>query len=114
MPGLTTTRVLAFLVILLGFLSLLYTFDQTVYDGMSHQNLTEQYRLFTGRTNAPGTSEPLPPLYLDYFEAENLLPQHNENLPFPEGRTARFLRFGNQMWGVGLNNQFQEVYVISP
>jgi hypothetical protein len=41
----------------------------------------------------------LPPLYPDLAQAEERLPQHNENLPYPEGRHAKLLRFGNEMWG---------------
>ena len=106
-PGFTITRALATFVILSGTISLLYSFYQTVGDWASHRNLLEGLRLF--RAESMGDS--LPPLFLDYYEAEERLPQHNLSLPFPEGRNARLLRFGNQMWGVGLNNQFQEVWV---
>ena len=41
----------------------------------------------------------MPPLYPELAEAEERLSQHNEDLPFPEGRHAKFLRFGNEMWG---------------
>ncbi|KAF9506721.1 hypothetical protein BS47DRAFT_1321678 [Hydnum rufescens UP504] len=41
-------------------------------------------------------------------DQERRLPQHNLDLPYPEGRSAKMLRFGNQMWGVGFNNQLQE------
>jgi len=41
----------------------------------------------------------LPPLFPDLAKAEEKLPQHNETLPYPEGRNAKFLRFGNEMWG---------------
>lgn len=53
--------------------------------------------------------ERLPPLYPELKVAELALPQHDEDLPFPEGKNARFVRFGNQMWGVGLNNQLFEM-----
>ena len=53
----------------------------------------------------------LPPIYPKLKIAELALPQHNESLPFPEGKNGRFLRFSNQMWGVGLNNQLFEMYV---
>lgn len=51
----------------------------------------------------------LPPMYPKLKVAELALPQHDESLPFPEGKNARFVRFGNQMWGVGLNNQLFEM-----
>jgi len=51
----------------------------------------------------------LPPMYPQLKIAELALPQHDEELPFPEGKNARFVRFGNQMWGVGLNNQLFEM-----
>ncbi|KAF9506719.1 hypothetical protein BS47DRAFT_1367182 [Hydnum rufescens UP504] len=50
----------------------------------------------------------LPPLYPDLQDEERRLPQHNLDLPYPEGRSAKMLRFGNQIWGLGLNNQLQE------
>lgn len=53
----------------------------------------------------------LPPLYPELKVAELALPQHEEDLPYPEGRNAKFVRFGNQMWGVGLNNQLFEMSV---
>ena len=50
-----------------------------------------------------------PPLYPELRVAELALPQHNEDLPLPEGKNARFLRFSNQLPGVGLNNQLFEL-----
>jgi len=50
-----------------------------------------------------------PPLYPELKVAELALPQHNEDLPSPEGKNARFLRFSNQLSGVGLNNQLFEL-----
>ena len=54
-------------------------------------------------------ADKLPPMYPNLKIAELALPQHDEDLPFPEGKNARFVRFGNQMWGVGLNNQLFEM-----
>lgn len=51
-----------------------------------------------------------PPLYEDLAKAELSLPQHDAFLPAPEGRNGRFVRFENQMWGVGFNNQLFEMY----
>ena len=50
-----------------------------------------------------------PPLYPELTVAELALPQHNEDLPSPEGKNARFVRFSNQSPGVGLNNQLFEL-----
>lgn len=50
-----------------------------------------------------------PPLYPDVVAQEYLLPQHDETLEFPEGRTARFVRFANEQPGVGFNNQLKEL-----
>ncbi|KAF8312137.1 hypothetical protein DL93DRAFT_2229261 [Clavulina sp. PMI_390] len=55
----------------------------------------------------------LPPLYLDFVDSEEIRPQHNESLPFPEGQHGRFIRFGNQLWGVGVNEALQEVFINS-
>lgn len=54
-----------------------------------------------------------PPLYPDITAAEYLLPQHNDALPFPEGSSARFVRFANEQPGVGFNNQLKEMYASS-
>lgn len=50
-----------------------------------------------------------PPLYPDITAQEYLLPQQDETLEFPEGRSARFVRFANEQPGVGFNNQLKEV-----
>ncbi|KDQ16717.1 hypothetical protein BOTBODRAFT_106532 [Botryobasidium botryosum FD-172 SS1] len=55
----------------------------------------------------------LPPLYGELKDIESKLPQHNLSLPFPEGRDGRYVRFENQMWGTGLNNQLEEILVLS-
>ncbi|KZV98889.1 hypothetical protein EXIGLDRAFT_275066 [Exidia glandulosa HHB12029] len=44
---------------------------------------------------------------------EKTLPQHDADLPPPEGRDGRFLRFRNQMWGVGFNNLLGETLLLS-
>jgi hypothetical protein len=70
----------------------------------------EEINLLDGVQGAYGSSM-LPPLYPELAAAELSLPQHDENLPFPEGKDGRFLRFGNQMSAVGLNNQLWEACV---
>ncbi|KAF8303085.1 hypothetical protein DL93DRAFT_2173140 [Clavulina sp. PMI_390] len=55
----------------------------------------------------------LPPLYPQYAAEEVLLAQHNVSLSFPEGQDGRFIRFEDQMWGLGLNNQLFEILLNS-
>ncbi len=50
-----------------------------------------------------------PPSYEEWEDKERDLPQHDTTLSFPEGGDVRMLSFGNQMQGVGLNNQLQEM-----
>ncbi|KAH7103435.1 hypothetical protein BKA62DRAFT_768849 [Auriculariales sp. MPI-PUGE-AT-0066] len=49
----------------------------------------------------------------DIWTLERNLPQHNLDLPSPEGREGRYIRFRNQMWDVGLNNQLEETILLS-
>jgi hypothetical protein len=48
-----------------------------------------------------------PPAWDDLRKRERELPQHNLSLPFPEGRTGRYVRFTNQKrweaWSRALN-----------
>lgn len=50
-----------------------------------------------------------PPTYQRLKQWENNLPQHNLDLPFPEGRTGRYVLFKNQITGLGWNNELNEV-----
>ena len=50
-----------------------------------------------------------PPTYKNLIEWESNLPQHNLDLPFPEGRTGRYVLFKNQIQGLGWNNELTEV-----
>jgi hypothetical protein len=52
-----------------------------------------------------------PPEYKRLKRWEMDLPQHNLDLPFPEGRTGRYVLFKNQVVGLGWNNGLNEVYV---
>jgi hypothetical protein len=38
-----------------------------------------------------------PPNYTEWHEIEEALPQHNENLTFPEGRTGRYVYFSEHV-----------------
>lgn len=53
------------------------------------------------------------PEYDEYFAWEDRLPQHNSSLEFPEGPNGRYVMFSNQAWGYGLNNQLQEILLLS-
>lgn len=55
----------------------------------------------------------IPPSYDSIREFERHLPQHNLSLPFPEGEHGIYLRFPGHIWGHGLNNVLQEVWVQS-
>ncbi|CAE7067863.1 unnamed protein product [Rhizoctonia solani] len=44
----------------------------------------------------------------EIFVREAQLPQHNLSARYPEGRDGRFVRFSNQVWGLGWNNLLQE------
>jgi hypothetical protein len=50
-----------------------------------------------------------PPTYKRLKEWESDLPQHNLDLPFPEGRTGRYVLFKNQVQKLGWNNVLIEV-----
>ncbi|KIY44977.1 hypothetical protein FISHEDRAFT_50228 [Fistulina hepatica ATCC 64428] len=43
----------------------------------------------------------LPPLYNRYHEYERNLPQHNLDLPPPDGRYAKYIFMANHAWGTG-------------
>ncbi|KAF9554183.1 hypothetical protein CPC08DRAFT_713120 [Agrocybe pediades] len=49
-----------------------------------------------------------PPTYRDLREAEWNLPQHNLDLPFPEGRNGRFVKFSCEIGYLGFNNVLNE------
>lgn len=54
----------------------------------------------------------VPPSFDSIREYERHLPQHNVSLPYPEGATGMFLRFPGHIWGHGLNNVLQEMWVL--
>ncbi|KAJ6622714.1 hypothetical protein B0H10DRAFT_2162713 [Mycena sp. CBHHK59/15] len=78
--------------------------------------------LFPGRHRAPDDPRDLlrrgaaaekppypgPPTYEALRKWEDDLPQHNLDLPFPEGRTGRYVKFSNQAKGLGWNNCLNE------
>lgn len=57
--------------------------------------------------------DPDPPSNWDkLYKWEDELPQHDVNLPFPEGKEGRYVYFHNQIQMLGWNNQLNEVYVL--
>ncbi|KAJ7274409.1 hypothetical protein B0H12DRAFT_1088559 [Mycena haematopus] len=50
-----------------------------------------------------------PPTYEKLWLWEKNLPQHNLDLPFPEGKTGRYVKFSNQAHRLGWNNIFNEL-----
>lgn len=55
------------------------------------------------------TVDDQPPTYKTLREWEADLPQHNLDLPFPEGRTGRYVLFKNQLGNIGWSNVLDEV-----
>ncbi|CUA66639.1 hypothetical protein RSOLAG22IIIB_00080 [Rhizoctonia solani] len=60
---------------------------------------------------SPPTNEilPGPRDFEDYKERLQKMPQHNPDLPPPAGRNGRYIRFRNQVYGLGWNNILQEI-----
>jgi hypothetical protein len=40
-----------------------------------------------------------PPRFYEWHDKEKQLPQHDPDLPYPQGREGRYVRFSNQVWG---------------
>ena len=77
---------------------------------------TTTYFTFSGRSSPSPSPASIdldhldePPTYEKLIEWESNLPQHNLDLPFPEGRTGRYVLFKNQIEGLGWNNELNEV-----
>jgi hypothetical protein len=49
----------------------------------------------TGLPQPEGGSHP--PRFYEWHDREKLLPQHNPDLPYPQGREGRYIRFTNQV-----------------
>ncbi|KAI0801371.1 hypothetical protein C8Q74DRAFT_1241589 [Fomes fomentarius] len=66
--------------------------------------------LVWGSDNQSGLSQlpKLPPLYDNYQRAERNLPQHNPELPPPEGKRGKYIWFANHVHGSGWGNAMQE------
>ncbi|KAJ7046483.1 hypothetical protein C8F04DRAFT_938835 [Mycena alexandri] len=61
-----------------------------------------------GSDAEPKLKLPGPPAFTALRKWEDELPQHNLDLPFPEGKTGRYVKFSNQMNFVGWNNCLNE------
>ena len=48
----------------------------------------------------PSEGGPDPPRFYEWHEREKRLPQHDPDLPYPQGRQGRYIRFSNQVVGV--------------
>jgi len=42
---------------------------------------------------------PNPPRFYEWHDREKQLPQHDPNLPYPQGREGRYIHFANQGFG---------------
>ena len=101
----TSSRSRRFTFKLYGLLFLLTSTFYYIYFGRSESsNLNRSLDL------EPLESLDQPPNYKRLIEWEDNLPQHNLDLPFPEGRTGRYVLFKNQIQGLGWNNELNEVY----
>ncbi|CAE6441273.1 unnamed protein product [Rhizoctonia solani] len=79
-------------------LLLLFTFTSFFYWG--------DLDLFAYPEQSPWSSEATN--FEQIFVREAQLPQHNLSARYPEGQDGRFVRFSNQVWGLGWNNLLQE------
>ncbi|KAH9966164.1 hypothetical protein BGW80DRAFT_1230443 [Lactifluus volemus] len=50
-----------------------------------------------------------PPRFYEWHDREKRLPQHDPDLPYPQGREGRYIRFSNHVWGLGWGNAMQEM-----
>ncbi|KAK7037688.1 hypothetical protein VNI00_010914 [Paramarasmius palmivorus] len=112
MAGLRSTRRVQFLALFLVCTAvLLFLTTSTTYSPLSG---VINYIPFQGSEEFSGTVEPErrppePPTWERLRKWEDNLPQHNLELPFPEGNTGRFVRFSNQVKQLGWNNVLNEV-----
>ncbi|KAG6860179.1 hypothetical protein C0995_014749 [Termitomyces sp. Mi166 len=60
-------------------------------------------------TDEPKAKWAVPPTWEKLKQWERDLPQHNINLPFPEGKNGRYVKFSNQVKRLGWNNALNEI-----
>ncbi|KAI0245909.1 hypothetical protein BJV78DRAFT_229049 [Lactifluus subvellereus] len=70
------------------------------------------------QTDLPVSSQVLPnpeeedthtPRFYEWHDREKQLPQNDPDLPYPQGREGRYIRFSNQVWGLGWGNAMEEM-----
>lgn len=76
-------------ILVVGLVSILVLLFMFKVDGPVNES--EEFVLLPQAVEVPGK----PPLYRQYHEYEEQLPQHNPNLPFPDGKNAKFLWIAN-------------------
>ncbi|KAI0061373.1 hypothetical protein BV25DRAFT_1826885 [Artomyces pyxidatus] len=57
----------------------------------------------------PTWTTPLPPNFYNWHDREKALPQHNMDLPAPQGRHGRYIWFANNVKNLGWGNVMQEI-----
>ncbi|KAH9012602.1 hypothetical protein EDB83DRAFT_2233677 [Lactarius deliciosus] len=93
---------LAFL--LLAAISLIYLHSIKISSGSIPTDLLP---FLQGLPPPEGGSKP--PRFYQWHKREKQLPQHNPDLPYPQGREGRYIRFSNQLFGLGWGNSMQEL-----
>lgn len=76
--------------------------------GISPHRIRVKYNYYIA-TDGPWRTNGGPPKYLALRNWEATLPQHNLSLPFPEGKSGRYVKFSNQIRMLGWNNCFNEL-----
>ncbi|KAH9958137.1 hypothetical protein BC827DRAFT_617814 [Russula dissimulans] len=77
-----------------------------LFNFYSHPNDPHDPLLFLADLPKPEDG-PNPPRFYEWHDREKKLPQHNPDLPFPQGREGRYIRFANQ--GFGWGNIMQQI-----
>ncbi|KAA1478230.1 hypothetical protein DENSPDRAFT_809563 [Dentipellis sp. KUC8613] len=93
-------RVLSFLFVCISFLGL-FLF---IY----RQETPQAPHIAVPLPLATPSESPLPPMFGEWYERERQFPQHNPDLPYPQGREGRYLYMANHLWGLGWGNAMQE------
>ena len=83
-----------FLVVILIALSLFYFHSIDTSTGSVPDDLLP---FLQGLPPSEGGSQP--PRFYEWHEREKRLPQHDLELPYPQGREGRYIRFSNQVFG---------------
>ncbi|KAK7039096.1 hypothetical protein VNI00_010269 [Paramarasmius palmivorus] len=73
------------------------------------RNLFGDNLKFDRNSIAPNILALGPPHYDSIRGYEKNLPQHNQSLPFPEGKEGRYVKFSNQVRFMGWNNCLNEI-----